>query len=78
MTRIDLATGNFQGVGGCNNGVHVITSPVLTARFGVTVWGWGNDITWPPDFEPDGRRAEPPANAVGQLRIPPRGRTSSP
>jgi hypothetical protein len=53
MTRIDLATGNFQGVGSCNNGVHVITSPVLTARFGVTVWGWGNDITWPPDSDPN-------------------------
>jgi hypothetical protein len=49
MTRIDLSTGNFQGVGGCNNGVHLISSPSTTASFGVTVWGWGNDITWPTD-----------------------------
>jgi len=49
MTRVDLSTGNFQGVGNCNNGVHVITTASTTASFGVTVWGWGNDITWPTD-----------------------------
>jgi hypothetical protein len=48
MTRVDLSTGDFQGVGGCNNGVHVIASSP-GASFGVTVWGWGNDITWPTD-----------------------------
>jgi hypothetical protein len=52
MTRVDLSTGDFQGVGGCNNGVHVISSPDPAARFGVTVWGWGNDVTWPPDSDP--------------------------
>ena len=51
FTRVDLSTGDFQGVGGCDNGVHAITSSSLTGRFGVTVWGWGNDITWPPDDE---------------------------
>jgi hypothetical protein len=57
MTRVDLSTGNFQGVGGCNNGVHTITavlvgatgSPPPTPLIGVTVWGWGNDATWPTD-----------------------------
>jgi hypothetical protein len=48
MTRVDLSTGDFQGVGGCNNGVHVIASSTDGGRFGVTVWGWGNDITFPP------------------------------
>jgi hypothetical protein len=51
FTRIDLSTGDFQGVGRCDNGVHSITGSTLTARFGVTVWGWGNGITWPPDDE---------------------------
>jgi hypothetical protein len=46
-TRVDLSTGDFQSVGGCSNGVHVITGSPPTAAFGVTVWGWGNDITWP-------------------------------
>jgi hypothetical protein len=49
MTRLDLSTGNFQGVGGCDNGVHVIQSTTTNAAFGVTVWGWGNDVTWPTD-----------------------------
>ena len=49
MTRVDLSTGNFQGVGACNNGVHIIASSSPGAAFGVTVWGWGNDITWPTD-----------------------------
>jgi hypothetical protein len=43
-TRVDLSTGDFQGVGGCDNGVHVVEG---TGAFGVTVWGWGNPITWP-------------------------------
>jgi len=62
MTRIDLSTGNFEGVGGCNNGVHTIQGTLAavpdsgvpsSARFGVTVWGWGNDITWPTDVGAD-------------------------
>jgi hypothetical protein len=52
FTRVDLSTGDFQGVGGCDNGVHVIHGASLAARFGVTVWGWGNDVTWPPDNGP--------------------------
>jgi hypothetical protein len=57
MTRVDLSTGNFQGVGNCNNGVHTITAvlagatgnPPPTPLIGVTIWGWGNDQTWPTD-----------------------------
>ncbi len=57
FTRVDLSTGNFQGVGSCNNGVHVISSDLPfdggagKGRFGVTVWGWGNPMTWQPDEE---------------------------
>ena len=29
--------------------MHVISSNAPGAQFGVTVWGWGNDITWPTD-----------------------------
>ena len=59
MTRVDLSTGDFQGVGGCNNGVHVIASSSASARFGVTVWGWGNDITWPTDNQQNGDEENP-------------------
>lgn len=37
--RIDLVTGNFAPVGGCNNGLHVAES---TVPFGLVVWGWGS------------------------------------
>jgi hypothetical protein len=53
FTRLDLSTGNFQGQNGCNNGVHTITStlpgapPGDTPAFGVTVWGWGSQATYP-------------------------------
>jgi hypothetical protein len=58
MTRIDLSTGNFQGVGNCDNGVHTITATLPGAstglgspvpQIGVTIWGWGSEITSPPD-----------------------------
>jgi hypothetical protein len=59
MTRVDLSTGDYMGVGGCDNGVHTITGsfagpeggPAPTPAFGVTVWGWGSGITWQPDDE---------------------------
>jgi hypothetical protein len=38
-TRVDLVTGNFEDVGGCSNGRHVISSE---SPIGVTVWGWGS------------------------------------
>lgn len=39
-TRIDLVTGNFEGVNGCSNGRHEMSSD---RPFGVTVWGWGSE-----------------------------------
>lgn len=44
FTRVDLVTGNFQGVSGCANGAHFIESK---APFSVTVWGWGTAATFP-------------------------------
>ncbi|MEP6861118.1 MAG: IgGFc-binding protein, partial [Deltaproteobacteria bacterium] len=41
-TRVDLVTGNFQGVGNCNNGLHVASS---SNKFGLVVWGWGSAAT---------------------------------
>jgi hypothetical protein len=52
FTRADLSVNDFQGVGGCNNGVHTIVanfpgSPASpTPAFGVTVWGWGSGRTY--------------------------------
>jgi hypothetical protein len=37
--RVDLVTGNFESVHGCNNGLHVAESP---QPFGLVVWGWGS------------------------------------
>jgi hypothetical protein len=59
MVRVDLSTGNFEGVGGCDNGVHTIEASfahtpsdtvTATPRIGVTIWGWGNGTTWPDDY----------------------------
>jgi len=41
-TRQDLVTGNFTKVNGCDNGRHTITS---TQPFGMTVWGWGSELS---------------------------------
>jgi hypothetical protein len=41
-TRVDLMTGNFEGVGNCSTGRHVIDSE---NPFGVWVWGWGSSLT---------------------------------
>jgi hypothetical protein len=40
--RFDLSTGNFQGQGGCNNGLNRASSDL---PFGLTVWGWGTEVT---------------------------------
>ena len=39
---VDLVTGNFQGAGSCNNGIHTASSH---HKFGLVVWGWGNAAT---------------------------------
>jgi hypothetical protein len=44
-TRIDLVTGNYEPVNGCDNGRHEMTS---AAPFAVTVWGWGGYSEHPP------------------------------
>ena len=41
-TRVDLITGDFEGVGGCSTGRHTIHSE---APFGLWVWGWGTPLT---------------------------------
>jgi len=43
-TRVDLVTGNFQNVGNCSNGRHEMSS---ASPFGVTVWGWGSNASFP-------------------------------
>jgi IgGFc binding protein len=62
FTRVDLSTANWNGVGGCDNGVHTLQavfpgldSGVPVPRFGVTVWGWGNTITLPNPDDSDPR-----------------------
>jgi IgGFc binding protein len=63
MTRVDLSTGDFQGVGNCDNGVHTIAATIPGAptgggapvpRFTVTIWGWGSEATYFPDIDPQG------------------------
>ena len=41
-SREEGATGNFQGAGSCNNGIHTASSH---HKFGLVVWGWGNAAT---------------------------------
>jgi hypothetical protein len=40
FTRIDVVTGNFTKVNGCDNGRHEAKSD---GPFGLTVWGWGTN-----------------------------------
>jgi hypothetical protein len=42
LARVDLVKGNFERQGSCDNGRHEAKS---AAPFGLTVWGWGSDIT---------------------------------
>jgi len=43
-TRVDLITGQFQGVAGCSTGRREMNSD---APFGLWVWGWGTPYTEP-------------------------------
>jgi hypothetical protein len=42
LARVDLVTGNFMSVNGCNNGRHIATSAL---PFGLVVWGWGSSAS---------------------------------
>ncbi len=42
--RVDISTGQFQGQNGCDNGKNHATSAL---PFGLTVWGWGTEVTGP-------------------------------
>lgn len=42
QTYVDLVTGNFMPVSGCDNGRHEMSSD---APFGLAVWGWGSAVT---------------------------------
>jgi hypothetical protein len=68
MTRTDLSTGNFQGVGSCDNGVHTIAATLAgvvagvgapVPQVGVTIWGWGNDATLATDNVSAGDESNP-------------------
>ncbi len=53
--RLDLVTGNFTGVGNCDNGLHTASS---AQPFGLVVWGWGSAATGPaPNGDPNGTQA---------------------
>jgi hypothetical protein len=41
-TTVELVNAG-QGVGGCNNGLHTVSS---TAPFGLTVWGWDSYVSY--------------------------------
>jgi hypothetical protein len=41
-TRADLTTGDFDGIGDCTTGRHVMDSE---NPFGLWVWGWGSSLT---------------------------------
>ena len=40
--RWDIASGNFMGANGCDNGAHEAKSDGL---FGLTIWAWGTEVT---------------------------------
>ena len=63
-TRVDLVTGDFQGVGACSNGRHEMTS---AQPFGVTVWGWGSEATGDAPFTRNVSYAYPGGAAIRKL-----------
>jgi hypothetical protein len=56
-TRIDVQTGHMP-VGGCDNGLHVITS---SAPFGITVWGFDQYVSY---AYPAGASVKPINNVI--------------
>jgi hypothetical protein len=45
FVRWDIASGNFMGKNGCDNGAHEASSGGL---FGLTIWAWGTEVTGMP------------------------------
>ena len=68
FTRIDLVTGNFQDVGNCSNGRHVIESE---APFGVTVWGWGGYSTFSTGYVSYAYPAGASVQPINEVVVPP-------
>ncbi len=68
FTRIDLVTGNFQNVGNCSNGRHVIDSE---APFGVTVWGWGGYSTFSTGYVSYAYPAGASVQPINEVVVPP-------
>ncbi len=67
-TRIDLVTGDFQNVGNCSNGRHVIDSE---APFGVTVWGWGGYSTFFTEYVSYAYPAGASVQPINEVVVPP-------
>jgi hypothetical protein len=66
--RIDLVTGNFQGVNGCANGRHEMTSE---APFGVTIWGWGGYSTLFSGYVSYAYPAGASVQSINTVEVPP-------
>jgi len=68
-TRVDMVTGDFQPVNGCQNGRHEISSE---APFGVTVWGWGTSAaSLPSTFVSYAYPAGASVQSINQVEVPP-------
>ncbi|MBL9022171.1 MAG: IgGFc-binding protein [Myxococcales bacterium] len=64
--RVDLTTGDFEGVRGCSSGRRVIESE---APFGVSVWGWATPEFSPPGYASYGYPAGMNVRQVNQVPI---------
>ncbi|HMR09526.1 MAG TPA: IgGFc-binding protein, partial [Polyangiaceae bacterium] len=60
-TRFDLVRFNFEPQGGCDNGRHQVSS---AAPFALTVWGWGNALSYPDVLTQYGSYAYPAGSSV--------------
>jgi hypothetical protein len=72
-TRVDLVTGNFQNVGACSNGLHLMSSDLA---FGVTVWGWGSAAgylpgQWGTQWVSYAYPAGASVQSINQVEVPP-------
>ena len=68
-TRVNMVTGNFAPVNGCENGRHEISSE---APFGVTVWGWGgNSGGFVSSFVSYAYPAGASVQSINEVEVPP-------